>query len=125
ETTAALRVLASALLAQEADRRRKAFHLASVGQKVFLADDVAKRYGVKQGPFEITSVRGMGDDEFCELRGLQTLDGSPRFVRVTQLTAATATHGRSPLEGTPTIKIREDQMAINTAADKFEAAVNA
>ena len=109
--TAVLRETALKLLALEADRR-KVFNLAEVGQRVYLAADVAKAYGVSAGPYEITSTRGIGDDQFVALKGLRNLSGEPRFVRSTQLTAALATHGQSPLDGTPT---KEIQMRNETA----------
>lgn len=122
--TAVLRETALKLLALEADRR-KAFNLASVGQKVFLAADVAKKYNISQGPYTVAKTKGDGDDQFADLAELRDVSGGPWPMRSKDFLPAPTAHGRSPLEGTPTINIREDQMAINTAADKFEAAVNA
>jgi hypothetical protein len=122
EMTAALRVLASNLLAQA---RRETFNLAALGQKVYLAADLAKKYNISQGPYTVAKTKGEGDDQFADLAELRGVGGEPWPMRSIDFVAAPAVHGQSPLEGTPTTKIREDQMAVNAAADRFEAAVDA
>ena len=116
ETTALLRKLATTLLAQEAAKRERTFHLAEVGQRVYLTADVAKQYGVKQGPYEITDTKGIGGDQFVALKGLHNLSGEPRFVRTTQLTAAPATK----IPSMPPMFREESQMQMNQTAANAE-----
>jgi hypothetical protein len=86
---------------------------------------VALKRGVPpETPFDAMEARGQGADCFYRLRDpngrILTHFGADQWTRDDETTAALATHGRSPLDGTPTITIKESQMQMRSETANAE-----